>query len=140
MSGINVARWIIGGLVAGLFIWFFEGVASMIYMEEMKVAIEKHNLAYDMSAVSMILALVISFIGGLSAVFFYAAARPRFGAGPITAVKVALALWFPVYLIALIGYHMMGLFSASILIKWGFISIIELPLATLIGAWIYKED
>lgn len=50
--------------------------------------------------------------------FLYAAARPRFGAGPKTAVIVAVAMWAGGYLLSLVGYHMLGLYP---------------------GGWIYRE-
>lgn len=140
MAGINVGRWIVGGVVAGIFVWLFEGVASLLYMDDYMKSMEAHNLSMDMGPAMWILSIVVSLIVGLVAVFFYAAVRPRFGAGPKTAVIVGCVLWVSGYLMSLIGYQMMGLFSQGLLVKWGVIGLIEVVLASILGAWIYRED
>ena len=140
MAGINVGRWMVGGVVAGIFVWLFEGVASLFYMEEYMQSMEAHSLSMEMGPAMWVLSIVVSLIVGLAAVFFYAAMRPRFGAGPKTAVIVGFALWLSGYLMSLIGYQMMGLFSQGLLIKWGVIGLIEVVLASILGAWIYRED
>ncbi|UCG84919.1 MAG: hypothetical protein JSW71_13325, partial [Gemmatimonadota bacterium] len=98
MSGINVGRWLAGGIVAGIVVWVIEGVASFAYMGDMRSALEAHGMTMEMSAAAWVLSVVISLIVGLTLIFFYAAARPRFGPGPKTAVIVAVALWFGGYL------------------------------------------
>ncbi len=140
MSGINVGRWIAGGVVAGVFVWLFEGVASVLYMEEMTEAMKAHNLSMDMSPAMWALTILVSLLMGLVAVFFYAAARPRFGAGPKTAALVGVALWAGGTLISLIGYQMVGLYPSNLLVMWGIVGLVEVVFATIIGAWIYRED
>ena len=81
----------------------------------------------------------MSLIVGLSLVFFYAVARPRFGPGPKTAVTIAVALWIAGYLVSLLGYHMIGLFPTSMLALWGLVGLIEVIVAAMVGGWIYRE-
>lgn len=38
MGGIDVGRWLGGGLAAGALIWVLEGVASVLYMDRMEAA------------------------------------------------------------------------------------------------------
>lgn len=140
MGGINVKRWIMGGLTAGVLIWILEGLASQFYMADMEVALEAHNLAFDMSGSTMAMTLIVSLIAGLALVFFYAASRPRFGPGPRTAAIVALAFWFGSTLISLLGYDLMGLFSSGMLAMWGAVGLVEMVIASLAGAWLYRED
>ncbi len=139
MKGINVGRWLFGGLVAGLLIWLIEGAASILYIADMTTAMQAHNLSMDMSLSMMFLSIVLSLVVGLTLVFFYAAVRPRFGPGPKTAVIVAIALWIGGYLLNLLGYEMMGLFPRSMLALWGVIGLLEMILAGIVGAWIYRE-
>ncbi len=139
MGGINVGRWLAGGLVAGLIVWLLEGAASVVYMDQMKAAMDAHGLAMEMTAMTWVLTVAVSLLVGLVAVFFYAAARPRFGPGPRTAVLVAVVLFCGGYLLSIIGYHMLGLFPLRMLVLWGLIGLVELILATLAGAWIYRE-
>lgn len=139
MGKINLSRWLLGGLVAGVLLWLLEGLASMIYMEEMQAAMIEHGLSMEMSAGVWIWSIVVSLVAGLVLVFFYAAARPRFGPGPKTAVIVAVAMFLGGYLLSLIGYHMLGLFPDTMLVKWGLVGLVELILAALVGAWLYRE-
>lgn len=139
MSGINVGRWIMGGCAAGLLIWLFEGVASVLYMEEMTAALEAHGLSMEVSPALLALSVLLSLISGLLLVFFYAAVRPRFGPGPGTAILVAAALWLGGYFLSLVGYSMIGLYPGSTLVTWGVIGLVEMVLASILGAWIYRE-
>ncbi len=139
MKGINVTRWLSGGVVAGILIWLFEGAASMLYYEQMQVALEARGLAMETSAKVFAISILISLLAGLTLVFFYAAARPRFGPGPKTALIVAVALFLGSYLIALLGYELLGLFPTRLLVIWGVIGLTEMILATLVGAWLYNE-
>jgi hypothetical protein len=139
MSGINTGRWLAGGLVAGIVIWLLEGLASLLYMEEMQTVLEGFGLAMEMTATVWALTVVVSLISGLVLVFLYAAARPRFGPGPKTAMIMACTLWLGGWLLSLIGYYMIGLYPTAMLIKWGIIGVIEVNVAALVGGWIYRE-
>jgi hypothetical protein len=83
--------------------------------------------------------VLVSLITGLTMIFFYAAARPRFGAGPRSAVIVAVALWLCGYFISLVGYQMLGIFPNQMLALWGVVGLVEMILAGLAGAWLYRE-
>lgn len=140
MGTINVGRLVLGGVVAGILIWIIEGMASVMYMDEMQAAMESHGLSMEMSAGVFLVTVMVSLLAGLVLVFFYAAARPRFGPGPKTAVIVAVALWVGGYFLSLMGYHMLGLFPDRMLMTWGVIGLVEWNLAALAGAWIYREE
>lgn len=139
MNGINVGRWLGGGIAAGALIWLVEGLASVLYMDDMQAALAAHDITFEMSAAVLVLSIVVSLIVGLTLMFFYAAARPRFGPGPRTAVLVAVGLWFGGYLVSLIGYQMLGLYATGMLVMWGVVGLVELILAGLLGGWIYRE-
>jgi hypothetical protein len=139
MGGIDVGRWIGSGIAAGMFVWVVEGAASLLYMDEMVAALEAHGLAMEMSPSVLALTIVVSLLLGLVLMFFYAAARPRFGAGPGTAVRVAVALWAGGTLIALIGHGMVGLYPGGMLAIWAVVGLVETVLAAMIGGWIYRE-
>lgn len=139
MSGINVNRWLAGGVAAGALIWILEGLGSFIYMEDMQAALEAHNLSWEMSGAVLFITIVVSLIAGLTLIFFYAAARPRFGPGPKTAVIVAVVLWVGGHFLSLMGYHMLGLFPSGMLVLWGIVGLVEMILAALLGGVIYRE-
>ena len=140
MGGINVKRWIMGGLAAGVVMWVIEGAASQLYMADMEAAMTAHNLVWEVSYATMATSLIVSFIAGLVIVFFYAASRPRFGPGAGTAIKVAVVLWFGGYLLSLLGYQMIGLFPDNLIALWGLIGLVEMIIAALVGGWLYREE
>jgi hypothetical protein len=139
MGGINMPRVLLGGLVAAIVVFVLEGFASIFYMDTMTAALEAHDLSMEVSTKGFLIGTVASLISGFVAVFLYAAARPRFGAGPKTAVIVACLFWLGGYFVSVLGYEMLGLFPRSMLVQWGLIGLVELILGTLAGAWIYKE-
>ncbi len=139
MGGINVNRWLAGGVVAGIVMWLIEGVSSMLYMEEMQTALDSLGVSMEMTAGTWAMTVLMSLLTGLVLVFFYAAARPRFGPGPKTAIIVAVALFVGGMLVTLMGYGMMGLYPTRLLLIWGCIGFVEMILVSLAGAWVYRE-
>ena len=80
-----------------------------------------------------------SFVVGILLVWLYAAIRPRFGAGPRTAIIAALVVWFLAYAWPQFGHGLMGFVPWNLLavgIIWG---LVEMILAALVGGRIYKE-
>jgi hypothetical protein len=129
----------LGGFVAGVVIWVLEGVSSVLLRDQAEAALAAAGLSIEMTATNWLLTVVISLTLGLVSVFFYAAARPRFGAGPGTAVIVAVPVFLVATLISLLGYSMMSLFPVQLLLLWGVMGLIEIVVSTLVGAWIYRE-
>jgi hypothetical protein len=82
---------------------------------------------------------VCDFLVGLWVVWLYAAVRPRFGAGPKTALITGLGAWFALGLIMTLSELPMGLFPNA-LYYWNLIGwLVAGPLATLAGAALYQE-
>lgn len=140
MGGINTGRWLAGGVAAGIVVWLIEGAASMVYMGDMQAALRAMGLSMEMSATTWALTVLLSLIIGLALVFFYAAARPRFGPGPKTAAIVAVGLWASGMLITLLGYYMIGMYPTRMLVTWGAVGLVEMVVAATVGGWIYRED
>ena len=111
----------------------------MLYMGDMQESMAQHGLVMDLGFTSWLISVVVSLISGFALVFFYAACRTRLGAGPRTAVIVALAMWVGGYLTSLLGYQMLGLFPTRMLVTWGALGLIEMILASWLGAAIYRE-
>ena len=140
MGGIDVGRWIGGGTAAGAVIWLLEAAGSLLWSDEMGRAVAAHDLVPATGVGAIVLTLAASLAAGLILVFFYAAARPRFGAGPGTAVLVAVVLWVAVYVLSLVGYGLIGVFPPGLLAAWGAAGLVEMVLAGLLGGWIYREE
>ena len=139
MRGINVSRWLWASLAMGVFVWLFEGASSLLYMGPVREALLAHGMSFEMNATAWVISVVASLLTGLVAMFFYVAARPRFGPGPKTAIIVAVALWVGGYFLSLLGYQMIALYPGTILVQWGLTGLVELVLGTILGAWIYRE-
>jgi hypothetical protein len=84
-------------------------------------------------------AIAQSLLTGLALIFFYAAARTRFGAGAKTAVIVAIAMTLGSAVPTLIGYRMLNLYPGDLLMTWAVQLSVEYLIATMAGALVYKE-
>ncbi len=139
MGGIDTKRWLLGGLAAGVLIWLIEGLASLLYMADMKTALEAHGLAMEMSVGAVVTSVIVSLIAGLTIVFIYAMARARLGPGPRTAVIVAVAFFVGSTLLSILGFRMLGLFPDGMLLTWAVVGLVEAVLAALLGGYVYRE-
>lgn len=77
---------------------------------------------------------------GIVMVWLYAAVRPRLGAGPKTAVIVGLVIWLMAWVFVLLPMSVTGMLPgrlALIACIWG---LVEVPLASVAGAWVYREE
>lgn len=139
MGKINMGRVIAGGLLAGLVINIGEFVLNGYILEKDWEAAMKSlgKEPIGMQAVAVFLAL--GFLLGITAVWIYAAVRPRLGAGPKTAICVGLIVWVLTSLFVTLGQLPTGIFPTRLLVLplvWG---LVELPLGTVAGSWLYKE-
>lgn len=139
MGGINVNRWLIGGIAAGVLIFFLEGVGTALYGESMNATLAEHSIVMPESGGTLGLVILAGLLGGLALVYFYAMARARLGPGPKTAVIVAVVFWAGSYLVSLIQHSLIGLFPGSLLMSWGGFSLVEYIAAGLLGGWLYRE-
>ena len=140
MGKINFGRVLIGGLVAGVILNIGEWVLNgMVLAKDMKDFFQKCGLP-EPGTNFLIIAVTITLVLGIVLVLGYAAIRPRFGAGPRTAIIAALIAWFGIYLYQnLIGFGL-GIVPAKpmlIALAWG---LVEYILATLAGAALYQES
>lgn len=138
MSGMNVGGVVKGGLVAGLVINVGEFILNGVLVAE-SWATAQEALGIEQGAAAMAVYVIGGFVMGLVGLWLYAAARPRLGAGPATAVKMGLAVWALACLWPIASFMTMGLLPQSLLLISLVWEIVEVPLAILAGAWLYKE-
>lgn len=136
---INTNRLLVGGVVVGVLLWFLEAAASMIYLDDMRMALQAHSLVLQMKSSTWLASLAGFLMFGLTLVFMYVAMRPRFGPGPKTAIIAAVTLWLGGYVTSLIGYDQIALYPRSLLYLWGVVGLLQLIIGSLVGAWIYRE-
>jgi hypothetical protein len=140
MRTIVVRRWLGSGLAAGALIFVCEGALGRLYLSDIQALLAEHRMVMVMDATAWIISVCVSLIIGLTIMFFYATARTRFGPGPITAIKVGVALWIGGYAVSLLGYKLIGLFPDKLLTIWGIAGLVEMMLAALVGGWLYRES
>jgi hypothetical protein len=139
MSRINWSRVILGGLVAGLII-NISGItlAHVVLGEEYVKAVSAKMMPRPLWQI-MAQHLSMRFWFGIIAVFLYAAMRPRFGPGPRTAVIAGLTLFLSVGFVMTMSLYSLGLLHGRNLLIGPIWTLCETELATLVGAWIYRE-
>lgn len=140
MGRINWGGVIKGGLLAGLVLnvvdYVLYGVLLRADLAAAMTASGKDPRAMD-SAIPLFVAL--DFVYGIGLLWLYAAIRPRFGAGPKTAVIAGVALWFFVGLLHQIGESPMAFMPQRLMTIGTVVALVALPLATVVGAYIYRE-
>jgi hypothetical protein len=138
MGKINVARVILGGLLAGLIMNISEYVLNIyVVAEESAAMMERFGLPQiGMHQIGVF--LVMTFVLGIVMVFVYAAMRPRFGAGVGTAVIAGVTIWI-VAMFASVADVVLGILPANLLVLTGLWALVEMVVASVAGAWLYKE-
>lgn len=142
MAEINWRRVILGGLLAGVVMNISEAALHGGMLGQDTAELFRSFGVADTPAGWQLPVLVgMTFVLGLTSVWLYAAIRPRYGAGPKTAICAGLAVWVLAHLWS--GIYLAAGFTglitprlAWIPVAWG---LLEAPLGTLAGAWLYKE-
>ena len=142
MTSMNVGRLILGGLVAGLLMNVGEAVVHGGVLNADGVAlIARYQLPNQSSPAALVSLIAMTFGLGIAAVWLYAAIRPRYGAGPRTAGIAGTAVWFLAHAWAgvYIGMGFMGLVPPKLAFVPNVTGLPEAIIATLAGAWCYRE-
>ena len=139
MGSINWTRVILGGLLAGVVINVFESVLNGVVLakdwEAAMATLGKPAMGGSQVAVFV----VWGFLVGVFAVWLYAAIRPRYGAGPKTALCAGAAVWGLGYLLASVPPIVLNLFPGRMMVVGLVVGLVEILVATLLGAWLYRE-
>jgi hypothetical protein len=136
---MNFGRVVLGGLLAGLILNIGEFLLNeKVLGAQMKAFFTGHNFQ-DPGSNFIIVAVGMTFLLGIIAVWLYALIRPRLGPGPKAAIVAAFILWLGIYLYSgVINMFLFGLPMNMMIIAfcWG---LVEYIIATIAGAWVYTE-
>jgi hypothetical protein len=140
MPGINWSRALLGDLVAAV-VW------GILYAP-VHPFVEVHDTLgrpvlpltpfRGATPLVRVVVVIMGFVQGIATVFLYAAIRPRFGAGPSTAVIAGTTIWFLTSWVHLVW----ALFTAVPVTVALVPLVVNLPLVVLsglVGARLYKE-
>ncbi|MDA7949411.1 MAG: hypothetical protein MPJ78_18275 [Hyphomicrobiaceae bacterium] len=137
---MNLSRVLLGGALSGLVLNIGEYVLNHIVVAQLSPGAGTEPASAEFSVGQIASGVAIMFVFGLALIWIYAAIRPRFGPGPKTAVIAGLAVWSIAWLLTGASFINVGIFPADqmlVSIIWG---LVEVPLAAIAGAWLYRED
>ena len=140
---VNVWKVVIGGLAAGVVAnivgYVAYGVLLAPRMQSEAAALAPQLQGRGMSGGAIATNVISTFVIGVLLVLLYAAIRPRFGPGPMTAMWAALVIWVCAFV-----YHLdwltFGLMSTATYAMAVVAGLVQLLVAALVGAMIYTED
>lgn len=140
MGSINWGRVFLGGLLGGVVLNILGWLVYGLYLaKDWEAAMQALGRPMQETTGSMVFIIVMNFIGAIAAVWFYAAIRPRFGPGPKTAALAGFAFWFIGALLPTLWWGSLGLFPQRLLTIDVGVGLILWIIATIVGAWPYKE-
>lgn len=138
MGKINYGRVILSGIIAAIIINVIEDVVNGFFLGEWWNAAFAALNQPPITGGQIVLFNVWGLIIGLSAAWLYAGFRPRFGAGHHTALVAALTTWVMCYLLGYFAYAITG-FPVGLMVTVAIVGLVEIVIATLVGAWFYQE-
>lgn len=142
MGKINWNRVLLGGLVwwvVGNLLWV---AALFLYLDTEATAAWKAlglQIQVHRTPGFAVFWLVLSYVGGVVAIWLYAAIRPRYGPGPKTAVGAGLAFWFIKTFLPMMFLGWAGVFPMRFVAIDMATELVLIVAVTVVGAWLYKE-
>ena len=142
MVKINCTRVLIGGLLAGVVLnvlWF--AAWGPLVIPSLRAALLALGHPMQETVGTTVLMVVLGFLMGIVLIWLYAAIRPRYGAGPGTAALAGLAAGLLMGVFPDIAWGLtLRLIPARVWVADAVISLVAVVIATVVGAWAYKEQ
>ena len=143
MGGINLGRVFLGGAAAGGLAVAIEYIAFFLgAYEKLGEAAGLPQLGHPSTSAQLAVGSLQILVGGPLAIWLYAAIRPRFGAGPRTALIASVYVWLVMGPYGLSVLSICGLFVSLPLPVIGLLELASFPfiaVCLLAGAAIYQE-
>lgn len=137
MGKINLGRVLLCGILTGGILYVLQLLVFLFVLRgtDFAAAVEAASVP-TFAALPFILYLGI----GIWAIWLYAAIRPRYGPGPKTATVAGLALWVMAILVDLLWVSSrLTPIPLGTMLAPAFLSLPIVVVATVVGAWPYKE-
>jgi len=137
---MNYAGVLKGGIAAGVVMNISEIILNVpVAGAQMSKELAARNLAPVTESQGVVF-VVITLLLGIATVWLYAAIRPRFGAGPGTAICAGLVVWTLSYLNTAITMGVLGINSMGIVLLVVVWTAIEMIIAAAVGGYLYREE
>jgi drug/metabolite transporter (DMT)-like permease len=142
MGKINWTRVLLGGLIAGVVANVLQfAVWVPLVGRSLNAALETLGHPMQETVGTTVLMVVLIFVAGILAIWLYAAIRPRYGAGPGTAALAGIAAGLLMGVFPDIAWGLMlRLIPARVWVMDAVFSLVVIVIATMLGAWVYKEQ
>jgi preprotein translocase subunit SecY len=142
MGKINWTRVLLGGLIAGVVLNVFQfAVWVPLVGRSLSAALQTLGHPMQETLATTVLMVVLMFVGGILAIWLYAAIRPRYGAGAGTAALAGVAAGVFMGVLPDIGWGLtLRLIPATVWVGDAVIGLVAIVIATVLGAWVYKEE
>lgn len=141
MGQLNWKRLILAGLLAGLVIdaseWLVNGV---IFASDWGAVMQALSLSPNFTVKQLVALNLWGFITGITMMWLYASIRPRYGAGPRTAIIAGAGMWLMNYALGGAFPAIVHIFPRPLYAIVTLIGLVEAVVAALIGASTYKEE
>jgi hypothetical protein len=143
MGRINIRKLLLGGLVAGVVLAIIDvamyGAILKAPMAQAWKAVGRPTMSDTQRDLEVPMSIFLDLVAGVLLVWIYASIRPRFGAGPGTALKAGLASWFLASVLSA-ALAVQGVMPLGVMILTSLVLLIEYPLAVVLGARLYSDD
>jgi hypothetical protein len=137
MEKMNWSRVILCGVLTGV-VWTVLSAISTWYVgADFNSAVPGNKIFAPGAGLAAFL-LAVNLAGGIWTIWLYAAIRPRYGAGAKTAAVAGFS-WWVVSSLADATWGSFRLVPIKALLPLSAVSLPEMIVAALIGAWLYKE-
>jgi hypothetical protein len=134
---IRLGRVLLSGLAAGLIWTILSSVVTLVVGRDFAAAVPGNRLSAP-SRGFVTLLFAVNLVEGVWVMWLYAAIRPRYGAGPKTALVAGVAWWVISSLID-ITWGSFGFVPTRALLGPMAASLPAILMAALAGAWLYRE-
>ena len=140
MRQINWNRVLLGGLVAGLIIDVVQWLLNGVFLgSDWRQAMQSLGKPLAETPARGLFYILLGVAYGIMAIWLYASIRPRYGAGPITALYAGLGVWLLGDFLPALTWMPRGLFPRHLVAVAMLVGLAGILLATVAGAWLYQE-
>ncbi len=137
MGKINWSRVILCGVLTGVVYTVLSAISTWYVGAGFNSAVPGNRIFAPSAGLAAFL-LTVNLAGGIWAIWLYAAIRPRYGPGAKTAAVAGFA-WWVVITLADATWGSFGLVPIKALLPLSAVSLPEMIVAALVGAWLYRE-
>ena len=140
MGKINMGRLLLAGLVAGIVSDAIGFLVDGVLLAPNWAAGMAELGRTEFTTSQIVQFNLLGLVSGFVLIWIYAAIRPRFGAGPTTAILAGLAVWVVGSLVPNLGLMWVPyLFSHHLTAYTTAGNLVEILAGALAGAFLYKE-